>query len=670
MPDLLNIALSGLNAHKIALSTTGNNIANANTEGYSRQQAVLDNRTPQIIGSLALGAGTQVNAIRRTANEFAINQLRNDTAVMGETNTTFQNMSQLDQLFSDPNMGLNTGLNNFFASLQAASDSPVSAVSRQALLSESERLVNRFHSMNSQLSIQNTAINNQINGATEQITQLASGIADINLRISEMSGAIGGDPVGLLDQRDELLRQMSELVGINVIEQDNQGINVFIGNGQALVLGTDYVELATADGEADRNKKDIVIKSGQTTTRLKSGVSGGILGGLLEFRDGALNHALNDIGRMAIVLADSMNAQHHLGMDMSGNLGTNYFNDINSEANLATRTISSSSNTQPQDHQVVATIIDTGQLNASDYSITFKGDNIYEITRLRDGKINNAIDPSLTGNLNGIPSILNFDGLEVAFNRASGNFLAGDSFTLRPTLNAASQLQLAISNKEQLALAAPIRTGHDINNIGTGTVSAGIVTSTSVAMFTDTAGELSPPLLVQFTSATTYDILDNSNPNAPVALIPPLIAQAFPPASGAGILPTSFGIDINISGQPQAGDTFTVSFNSGGYQDNRNSLAMINLQNANIIDNNSSSLTSSYGNLMQEIGSQAAEAAMNQEASSILLEQSRARRDSISGVNIDEEAANLIRFENAYNASAQVINVARTIFDTLINAVR
>ena len=670
MPDLLNIALSGLNAHKIALSTTGNNIANVNTEGYSRQQSINETSAPQIMGSLALGTGTQVGAIRRIVNEFAINQLRNDTAVMGQADATLQNMSQLDQLFSDPNVGLNTGLNNFFASLQVASDSPVSAVSRQALLSESERLVNRFHTMSSQLSIQNAAINNQIDGLTEQITHLASGVAGINLRISEISGATGGDPVGLLDQRDELLRQMAELVGINVVEQDNLGVNVFIGNGQALVLGADYVELATTEGEVDRSQREIIIKSGQITTKLKSDISGGTLGGLLEFRDGALNNALNDIGRMAIVLADSMNAQHHLGMDMSGNLGVDYFNDINSAANLATRTISSPTNTQPQDQQVTATISDTSQLNASDYSITFKGDNTYEITRLRDGKINNAIDPSLTGSLNGIPSILNFDGMEVAFNRASGNFLAGDSFMLRPTLNAASQLQLAISNKEQLALAAPIRTGHDISNAGTGIISAGIVTNTSVAMFTDTAGDLSPPLLIQFTSATTYDILDNSDPNAPVALTPPLIAQAFPPASGSGILPANFGIDLNVSGQPQTGDTFTVNFNTGGYQDNRNSLAMINLQNANIIDNNSYSLTSVYGNLMQEIGSNTAEASMNQEASSILLEQSRARRESISGVNIDEEAANLIKFENAYNASAQVINVARSLFDTLINAVR
>lgn len=670
MPDLLNIALSGLNAHKIALSTTGNNIANVNTEGYSRQQSINETSAPQIMGSLALGTGTQVGAIRRTVNEFVINQLRNDTAVLGQADATLQNMSQLDQLFSDPNVGLSTGLNNFFASLQVASDSPVSAVSRQALLGESERLVNRFHTMSSQLNTQNTVINNQIDGLTEQITQLASGIAGINLRISEISGATGGDPVGLLDQRDELLRQMAELVGISVVEQDNLGVNVFIGNGQALVLGADYVELTTTDGEVDRNQREIVIKSGQITTKLKSDVSGGMLGGLLGFRDGALNNALNDIGRMAIVLADSMNAQHHLGMDMSGNLGVDYFNDINSAANLATRTISSPSNTQPQDHQVIATISDSNQLDASDYSITFKGDNTYEITRLRDGKINNAIDPSLTGNLNGIPSTLNFDGLEVAFNRASGNFLAGDSFILRPTLNAASQLQLAISNKEQLALAAPIRTGHDINNNGTGIISAGIVRSTAVDMFTDTAGELSPPLLIQFTSATTYDILDNSDPNVPVALIPPLTAQTFPPAPGAGILPNSFGIDINISGQPQIGDTFTVNFNAGGYQDNRNSLAMINLQNANIIDNNSYSLTSAYGSLMQEIGSKTAEASMNQEASSILMEQSRARRESISGVNIDEEAANLIKFENAYNASAQVINVARSLFDTLINAVR
>lgn len=670
MPDLLNVAISGLRAHQLALSTTGNNIANINTQGYSRQQTVNETTAPQILGGLAFGTGTQVGAVRRTVNEFFVTQLRNDTAALSHTQTVSQNLDQLDQLFSDPRMGLNTALDSFFASLQVASNEPTSAVVRQALLSDSQRLVNRFHTISEQLSAQDQIINNQIDGLTGRITLLARGVADLNKQITEVAGASGNQPAGLVDQRDELLRQMSELVGISVVQQDNLEVNVFIGNGQALVLGPNAFKLATVDGKLDSSQRDLVVVTGNLTARLKSDISGGVLGGLLEFRDGPFDDALNSMGRMALALSQTMNDQHRLGMDLAGNLGGDYFQDINSAAAVASRTISASANSIPQDQQVAVTISDIDQLDPSDYRIIFTGTNSYEITRLRDGKTNSAIAPSLSGNLGGLPAVLSFDGLDVAFNRPSGNFVAGDSFILQPTRVAASQIQLAVTSAKQIALASPVRTGRDINNAGSGVISAGLATDTSAPLFTGAAGQLSPPLLIQFTSATTYDVLDNSVPGAPVPLAPPLTGLAFPVAAGAGLLPASFGIDITLSGQPAAGDTFTVDFNAGGFQDNRNALAMVNLQNVRILDGGTTSLVGAYGKLMQEVGTRAAEARMNEEAGTILLEQSQARRDAVSGVNLDEEAANLIKFELAYNASAQVISVARNLFDTLMNAVR
>ncbi len=670
MPDLLNIALSGLNVHQLALTTTGNNIANVNTEGYSRQQTINEDRPAQIIGGLAFGTGTQVGAVRRTVNELAVTQLRNDTAALSHIETTRQNLDQLDQLLSGSSMGLNTGLNDFFASLQVAGDEPSSTVARQALLGNSERLIDRFHSIADQLNAQSRSINNQIDGIAGNVTQLASAIADINQRINEAAGSVGSDTAGLSDQRDELLRQLSELVGISVVEQDGRGVNVYIGNGQALVLGVDSFELSTVDGESGQSQRELVVMTGNITTRLKSEINGGVLGGLMEFRDGPLSDTLNSMGRIAIALAQSMNDQHQLGMDMSGNLGGNYFEDINSATAVASRTVSASTNSIPQDHHVAVIISDISQLDSSDYRINFTGPNSYEITRLRDGKINSAIDPSLSGNLAGVPSVLNFNGLEVTFNRPSGNFVAGDSFVIQPTRSGASQINLVVASADQIALAAPVRTGHDINNSGSGAISAGVVTDTSGPIFTGTPGQLSPPLLIQFTSATTYDVLDNSTPGTPIPLVPPLAGLAFPPAVGTGLLPASFGIELTLSGQPQSGDTFTIDFNAGGIQDNRNALAMISLQSVRMLDDSSASLTSAYGQLMQGVGSQAAEARMNEEAGSILLDQSKARKDAVSGVNLDEEAANLIKFELAYNASAQVISVARSLFDTLINAVR
>ena len=228
-----------------------------------------------------------------------------------------------------------------------------------------------------------------------------------------------------------------------------------------------------------------------------------------------------------------------------------------------------------------------------------------------------------------------------------------------------------MSQADTIALAAPIRSSGNINNVGSGEISAGVVTDVNGSLFA-TPGQLSPPLLVRFTSTNSYDILDNSNPAAPVPLAPPQTGLIFPPTPSPGttLLPASFGVELEITGQPQAGDTFTLDFNSNGVQDNRNGLLLSGLQTQPLLDGNTATLEAGYGRLLQRVGSSASSARINEQAALTLQQQSQARRDEVSGVNLDEEAAKLIELEQGFNASAQVIGIARSIFDTLLSAVR
>ena len=671
MADLLNVALSGLLTHQRGLGTAGHNIANAGNEGFSRQINVNEARNPEFLGGNFFGTGVDVTSVRRSVNTFFVNQLRNDTSALSEAETLRINLDQLDLLIADRDTGLSGNLERFFSALQGANNDPTSIPARQVVLSEAQNLVNKFNSLGGLLDEQQRVVNLQIESTVAQISGLAEQIAGLNLDIIATSGqaSAGEFPNDLLDERDRLLQELSSLVSTRVIDKGDGTTDVFIGNGQALVLQGDAVRLITQPSDTDIRNPELAIQNGNITVSLSQNVSGGELGALLEIRGNVLSNTLNSLGRVALGIADAINQQHTSGLDLQGNLGANFFTDINSAAAVSARTIPSSLNTLPQDHLVAVTISDTSQLTTSDYSLTFTGPNQYSLVRRSDGATNTAIDPSLTGTLPGLPTTLQFDGLDINLDRPSGAFAAGDSFLLRPTRQGAQAIDLAIGQAEAIALAAPVRSSANINNSGTGAVSAGVVTDIGSSLFA-TPGQLSPPLLIRFTSPTSYDILDNTNPAAPVALAPPQTGLAFPPVPSSALLPAAFGVELEVIGQPQAGDTFSLDFNSNGVQDNRNGLLLSGLQTQPILDGNAATLEAGYGRLLQEVGSLASSARVNEQAALTLQQQSQARRDEVSAVNLDEEAAKLIELEQGYNASAQVIGIARSIFETLLSAVR
>ena len=357
MADILAIGISGLRVHQTALTVTGHNITNANTEGYSRQDIVVTAQTPQFNGGVWLGNGATIEDVRRIHDEFLQRQLVSDTSTFNELETLANNAGQIDSLLADPGTGLQPGLESFFGSMQAAIDDPSSIPARQVVLSESQGLVDRFQTIDARLTDQNATVNGQLEVIVGQINALADAISELNKQILfASSGAGGTKPNDLLDRRDQAIKELSVLVGTTSVEQDGNSVNVSIGNGQSLVIGTDVQKLSVVSGENDPQRKSIVFEQNGAILDITSELNGGQISGLLDFREQVLDPAIAQLGRISLGLQEYINEQHRLGIDLDGSPGELFFDDYNDRDVAMRRVVGNADNTQPNDRQVAVYI--------------------------------------------------------------------------------------------------------------------------------------------------------------------------------------------------------------------------------------------------------------------------------------------------------------------------
>lgn len=534
--SLLNIGVSGLLANQAALRTVGHNISNADSPGYSRQSVVQAATTPQFSGAGYNGTGVEVQSIRRIVDEFAVSQLRLDSSVYHELQTFTDNIDQIDSLLADTTTGLAPGVQSFFASLNAAADDPTSVPVRQLVISEAEGLVQRFGTIQSRLEQHNDTLNQQLDTTAAEISSLARGIADLNKNIVAATGrGSGTEPNDLLDRRDELLKQLSELVSVNVVDKERNAVDVFIGSGQGLVVGDRASTLTTVPGETDPFRSDLAFASGDVQQTVTSLITGGRLGGILDFRDQILDQTINSVGRLALTIADKMNEQHALGLDLDGLFGGLFFADINSDVNQRARVLPDKDNRSGNDTRLSVTINDTNQLTESDYVLAFPGpgSNRYVLTRGEDGEIIQK------GQLSGaLPDSIEAEGFTI--NIETGAIQEGDRFLVAPTRYGGRDIAVEIERPERLAVASAISAQASLGNNG----SAKILSTEAVDVTTPSfavPGELAPPLVIVFTSPESYDVLDNTNPAKPVDLVPPLRNQRFTPGIQNQMLPASLG---------------------------------------------------------------------------------------------------------------------------------
>ena len=652
--SLLSIGVSGLNVSQTILKVTGNNIANASNPAYSRQRAEIGTKPEQFVGPGFLGAGANVNNITRVVNQFLVNQIVLDTSAFYSLDVFTSNIEQIDSLLADNLSGLSPGIDSFFAAIETGVQDPTSVPARQLVLSNTNGLVERFHTLYDRINQQNSAVNDQLNALTRQVSALAEGIANLNADIEKQLAQGGGAlPNNSLDQREELIRQLSELISVQVTEQDSGAVNIFVGNGQNLVVGSVANSMGVEASTRNPGSFEITFTEQTGTARqITDFVTGGKLGGLVEFRDEVIDLAFNSMGRIAIGLATALNEQNQKGVDLEGNLGGLIFGDISTSPSV----IGSSANDTVTPTTVTATISDIDQLTISDYVMVFTSATDYQIIRESD-------NTTVTGTLGALPDTVTVDGVDIT---VSGGPDAGDRFFIRPTRTGANDISVAIGRPQELAFASPISTDADIGNIGSGTISSGEVIDvfdSSGALLPEfaTPGQLSPPILIQFTSPTAYDVI-NSTTGATIST-----GNAFVPGIANTVTfgtPPAYQVEIN--GRPDTGDEFTIGYNSTGIGNNLNGVALGQLRFSGELDSGSLNFEDAYGRLVERVGARTAQSQISRDAADSLLTQTRANRDALSAVSLEEEAANLIQFEQAYNANAQVINVARQLFDTLL----
>jgi flagellar hook-associated protein 1 FlgK len=668
----MGIGLSGILSHQTALNTTGNNITNANTEGYSRQEVQFATQEGQRTGAGSIGSGVTIENIRRLADDYLNQQIREDSSLYGEQEALNTELTRLDNLLGGDSTGLSDALNNFFAALQSASEDPTSLPQRQAVISEAQQVVNRIQGLNEELIQQRESVKTQMQQGVADANTLLQSIAELNLAISESPGLAQGQmPNELLDQRDEKLRQLAELVSIRVTATEGSQVNVSLANGVALVVGGNASVLGTRASAEDPLSLEFTLTAGGRTLVVDDQINGGTLGGLRRFEAEGLQPAFDDLGRVALALSESVNHQHAIGMDLEGDLGGLFFSSINDLQVQRSRVVANANNQQPQTAQFAVEISDASALEGGTWILQFGDNGSYEVIDQASGEVVNR------GRLPSDPEAeINMPGFNIRYEGGSVN--AGDKFLIQPTRNAAANIDLEISREEDLALASPIKATTSDDNLGTGVISQGTMlnvrnplTNTLLPGFTQQQTLANGWLKVSFTEAAgvlSYSVTD--------ALGTVLDTGPYDPGQTNTLLsadpgdPGYQGFQFEISGEPAPGDTFTINFNSGGVSDNRNAELLAALGTANTMNGGTQSFAEGYAGLVEDVGVKTRQSQLDLEAAQTLLEQSTNQREAMSGVNLDEEAGKLIQYQAAYNASAQVIAVAQDLFDTLLQSFR
>ncbi|RDS90770.1 flagellar hook-associated protein FlgK [Pseudomonas fluorescens] len=680
--SLLNIGMSGLNAAQGSLSVLSNNIANANTAGYSRQQTTQSANASNQYGGVFIGSGTTLADVRRVYNEYLDTAYQNSTSLNSDAKAYLDQVSAVDKTLSDKTTGMSAVLSSFFAAVQTASANPNDTSARQILLTNAQTLSNRFNSISSQLSQQKETINSQLSSMSDQVNQLTSSIASLNKQIAQVQGSSNTTPANLLDSRAEAVRSLNELIGVTATEK-NGVFSVSTGSGQSLVLGDKSNTISAVPSKSDTSQYTIQLNAaGGTTMDLGNVISGGSIGGLLRYRSDALIPAINDLGRIAIATADTVNSQLGQGLDLNGEFGASMFTDINNAASVALRSLAAQGNLG--DGALGVTIKDTTQLTSFDYKVSFNdGTDLNKVTVLRsDGKAMGTYDLSATP-----PPVI--DGFTLAVK--SGAVQAGDSFKVSPTANGAKEIGTVLSDPSKIAFAAPLQGEASKTNQGTGTFTPPTLTvPLDIQGGADTAQlrtgiEYSMPVKMVFgkpaADGTQPYTLSNAqgDPIGSGTIIPGQankisISVPMRDASGALVSPAkSFSFDTTVGGSPANGDGTSFSFNATGKSDNRNAQALLDLQTKATVGlaadgSGGTSLVGANSKLVSTVGAKAASAGTDNTATGALLTANKNARNSVSQVNLDEEAGDMIKFQQYYTASSQIIKAAQETFSTLINS--
>ena len=645
--SLFSIGLTGLNAAQAGLSTTSHNISNAGTTGYSRQRIEQSTNPAMFTGAGFFGEGTKVDTVKRAYNTFLTSQVLAADTKFSEYDTFSTEISQVDNMLADPTVGLTPALQDFFGGIEEVAANPASVPARQSMLSTAESLVSRLHNLSDRIGEIRAGVEGQIKETVSQISTYAKNIAEVNNKITIAQQAGSAQPANdLLDTRDQLVKELNQLVRVSTSTDADGSMSVFIGTGQPLVIGTTPTRLEALPSIADQSRLavNILTENGGTITIPESLLGGGKLGGLLNMRATALDSTQNQLGLMAVGLSTAFNAQHKLGQDLNGNLGTDFF----SIPSIGVQRYTNATTAMPD-----VQYGDVSRLVGEDYRLTFT-DTVggYALTRVSDGRSVSAADV----------------GLSIT---PAATSWVGDSFLIQPTRHAASNLGLTITDTRMIAAGAPITAAATASNLGTGSITAPVVSSTA-GITGGAFGTSSAPLKLTHAGGSltgfpagqsvTYTLLNSS----PITLPSPVASVPYQ----SGMTIAVGGVSFSIAGALKDQDSFTLGPNAGGVSDSRNAVALGQLQTSKLMlsanGQPSATLQSVYSQLVSSVGNKAREVQVNRDAQESLVGQAYEAQQSLAGVNLDEEAANLIRYQQAYQASSKVMTIASKLFDEVL----
>ena len=627
---MIGNGISGLNAAQSGLAATSHNIANVSTPGYSRQKAVQTTNTPNYSGAGYVGQGANVTTIVRSYSNFLELQAREAQSQASQFNSLSGKLADIDQMFSDATAGLSPALSDFFRAVGTLSANPADGAARAVLVSGGEVLAGRFRDLSGRLDALRTGLNEQISLSVGSINAAAARIAELNTQIVRASGAGGQPPNDLMDERDALLRDMAKEIRISTATTADGSISVSLSNGQPVVLDRNAFAIAARPDPLDARNTTVGIEAGGSFMPFGETIlSGGALGGALVFRSQALDMAVNALGRAAGALATALNAQHAVGQDRNGNPGGALFSFAGARIEASTRNSGTA--------LLAVAVTNYDAVTTSDYRVDFDGAN-YQVLRLADNTAQTYAS---------LPQAI--DGFTLSL--VGGAPAAGDSFKVMPTRASAAGMIALITDPQKLAAGLPVRGAAAVANSGNGSLRVEGVTPPANP-------NVAQSVTITFTSATSFDVtgVGTGNPTG-LAYVP-------------GMTLAYNGWSATLAGGMGAGDTFAVGPNINGSGDNANLLALGKIAGTRMLAGGSLTAGEAYAQAVGNLGNQTRAAAIGAKGQDAVLAQATAAQQAVSGVNLDEEAANLLKYQQAYQASSRVISIANSLFAEIIGIMR
>ncbi|MDV2856412.1 flagellar hook-associated protein FlgK [Oceanimonas sp. CAM02] len=640
--DMYQTGVSGLLAAQAQLATTGHNIANVNTEGYNRQRAEQATTMHMFSGGNFYGTGTRVTDVTRMYQEYAFRDVLVNNTEKAGAEALYNHLTYLDKTMTSVNAGLASSLDDLYGAINAVADNPGNLGNRELMLANAQDIVDHFNEFYSSLEQEKMIKNRDIESRADHISSLTAGIAELNQQI--MNAGQNGTPNDLLDQRDRLLQDLGKQVQITTLKDSNGMISVMLNGREPLVSGNQAYQMEVRAGSPDHQQTELYLvppnSNGQATRIKGSQALGGEMGALFHYRDQVLGPNLSDMGKTAIAIADAFNKIQTQGVDLNGEPGKNMFNDINDPEAMAKRFVGNNPNVTGE-----VEITDTGKLTGGEYSLKRQTDGSFVFTDVVTGTqtIVPASDIGADGKIT--PKGLGFS--LTLTETPAGSLAPGDEMLVQPTRQGAIDLELKLNTGDQIAASGSLMVSPNGDNTGTAKVSVSMVDSA-------TANALSYPLTLKVTDnagTLEYHIHEGVNSN-----------QVFPDNDGKF---TFSGIEITLKGDPKAFDQFEIR-QAGGSGNNENALAFAELQNKKWLNNGKSTVTDSLNQTAVGIGSLTRNQGVKAEAAGAAYQQSYDRMLSTSGVNLDEEAANLLRFQQSYMAAARVVSTASETMNTLL----